>query len=110
MSKSLQLTSFNFDTLAKLHKENPIAGEQMRVDIITAYIESLPEDKKHRYYALQHSIDHWRSRIKNDDARFEIMKAHFYDMAARFQNSWSLLEPDNTADILPFEIPVDPKE
>lgn len=106
MKKSLQLTYFNFDKLKEVFQKDPIAGEIMRLEVIDAFIESQPNDRQPRYRALQHGIDSWRNKTSNNTQRFDVMKARFYDLAVKFQNSWTI-NPTNIQpkdNILPFKI------
>jgi len=105
---------FDFDVLMELTKNNPEEFEIIRQKIISDFIQSLPEDRRHRMECLQWRIDQVRAKAKNPLAScmaitemmwqsFEKLNALFMEMK-KSETSGSKAEPMQSADIIPIRM------
>lgn len=106
---------FDFDILKELAENNPDHFEEVRQEIISDFIQSLPEERRHRMECLQWRIDRTREKSKTALAAcmaitemmwesFEQLNTLFMEIKSSESNSSVMSSATlHTAKIIPFK-------
>jgi len=102
----------DFDRMMGLAKKNPDDFEDIRQELISNFIKSLPKEKQHRMECLQWRIDRTRDKAKNPLAACMAITEMMWDSFEKLNTLFMEMKNSDdrvkvnvvqqTADILPF--------